>query len=111
MAKRTALVATPSKLRALGYVRVSTERQAGEGVSLDAQAAKIRAMAEVQDARCSRWSRTREPPGRACSVPGSRGSSEAVDAGAIDVVIVAKLGSADAVGPGLGRTARSVRSP
>ena len=40
--------------RANGYVRVSTERQAGEGVSLEAQAAKVRAMAQVQDARLVR---------------------------------------------------------
>ncbi len=32
----------------IGYVRVSTDRQAEEGVSLEAQEAKIRAMATVQ---------------------------------------------------------------
>jgi hypothetical protein len=35
---------------AVGYVRVSTERQADQGVSLDAQDAKVRAMATVQGA-------------------------------------------------------------
>lgn len=36
--------------RAVGYVRVSTDKQAGAGVSLEAQTARIRAMATVQDA-------------------------------------------------------------
>src|ERR1039457_5950423 len=37
-------------MQAVGYVRVSTERQADQGVSLDAQDAKVRAMATVQGA-------------------------------------------------------------
>jgi site-specific DNA recombinase len=37
-------------MQAIGYVRVSTDRQADLGVSLAAQEAKIRAMATVQDA-------------------------------------------------------------
>src|SRR3984893_10537489 len=37
-------------MQAIGYVRVSTDRQAELGVSLEAQEAKIRAMANVQGA-------------------------------------------------------------
>ena len=37
-----------SPVRTIGYVRVSTDRQAEQGVSLEAQEAKIRAMATVQ---------------------------------------------------------------
>jgi site-specific DNA recombinase len=37
-------------MRAIGYVRVSTDKQADHGVSLGAQEAKIRAMATVQGA-------------------------------------------------------------
>jgi len=37
-----------STMRAIGYVRVSTDKQADHGVSLEAQEAKIRAMAVVQ---------------------------------------------------------------
>lgn len=37
-------------MKAIGYIRVSTERQAEEGVSLEAQEAKIRAWAELNDA-------------------------------------------------------------
>jgi hypothetical protein len=35
-------------MNVIGYVRVSTDRQAEQGVSLEAQEAKIRAMATVQ---------------------------------------------------------------
>ncbi len=37
-------------MQATGYVRVSTDKQAEQGVSLEAQAGKIRAMAVVHDA-------------------------------------------------------------
>jgi DNA invertase Pin-like site-specific DNA recombinase len=37
-------------MKAIGYVRVSTDKQADHGVSLEAQAAKIRAMAVVHGA-------------------------------------------------------------
>ena len=37
-------------MRAVGYVRVSTDKQADRGVSLEAQAEKIRAMAVVHNA-------------------------------------------------------------
>src|SRR6266516_4262402 len=37
-------------MKAIGYVRVSTEKQADFGVSIDAQQTKIRAMAVVQGA-------------------------------------------------------------
>src|ERR1700733_330591 len=37
-------------MKAIGYVRVSTEKQADFGVSLEAQAEKVRAMAVVQGA-------------------------------------------------------------
>jgi site-specific DNA recombinase len=39
-----------STMRAIGYARVSTDKQADHGVSLEAQEAKIRAMAVVQGA-------------------------------------------------------------
>ena len=35
-------------MKAVGYIRVSTVEQAQEGVSLDAQEARIRAYAEMQ---------------------------------------------------------------
>ena len=41
---------TLTVIRTIGYVRVSTNKQAEQGVSLEAQAEKIRAMALVHDA-------------------------------------------------------------
>jgi DNA invertase Pin-like site-specific DNA recombinase len=37
-------------MKSIGYVRVSTDKQADRGVSLEAQAEKIRAMAVVHNA-------------------------------------------------------------
>ena len=43
-------IPSPTPARAVAYVRVSTDKQADNGVSLEAQTAKVRAMADVQDA-------------------------------------------------------------
>ena len=51
MAKRTAIVDPVGQARAIGYVRVSTDKQADFGVSLETQAAKVRAMAELLEQR------------------------------------------------------------
>ena len=45
---RAKVMSTNTK-KAIGYIRVSTDKQASEGVSLGAQAAKIRAWAELND--------------------------------------------------------------
>ena len=42
-----------SLMKTVGYVRVSTDEQAERGISLEAQAEKIRAMALVQGAELS----------------------------------------------------------
>jgi DNA invertase Pin-like site-specific DNA recombinase len=39
----------PAPRLVLGYVRVSTDKQAGKGVSLEAQAERITAMATLQE--------------------------------------------------------------
>lgn len=77
--------------RAVGYVRVSTERQAGEGVSLDAQAAKIRAMCDVQDAELLELVRDEGASGKSLARPGLERVLALVDARTVDTVIVAKL--------------------
>jgi DNA invertase Pin-like site-specific DNA recombinase len=41
-------------MKTVGYVRVSTDKQADRGVSLDAQAEKIKAMAVVHYAELAR---------------------------------------------------------
>src|SRR5262245_42382468 len=75
----------------LGYVRVSTEKQAGQGVSLDAQAERIRALATVHglsladvvvDAGESAASLNRPALARLLAL---------VDAGQVSTVIIAKL--------------------
>jgi site-specific DNA recombinase len=88
---RTPLEPADGPLRAIGYARVSTERQAGEGVSLDAQAAKIRAMAEVQDATLVRIVEDAGASGKSLQRPGLAELLAAVEARSVDVVIVAKL--------------------
>jgi DNA invertase Pin-like site-specific DNA recombinase len=72
-------------------VRVSTERQAGEGVSLEAQAAKVRAMADVQDATLLRIIEDAGASGKSLQRPGLAELLAAVEARGMDVVIVAKL--------------------
>lgn len=89
--RRTSLEQAAGPLRAVGYVRVSTERQAGEGVSLEAQAAKIRAMSEVQDAALLRVIEDAGASGKSLQRPGLAELLAAVEARAVDVVIVAKL--------------------
>ena len=51
-------------MKAIGYVRVSTEKQADFGVSLEAQSEKVRAMAVVQGTELAEVivSRDRFPP-------------------------------------------------
>jgi DNA invertase Pin-like site-specific DNA recombinase len=46
---KVSLKSLPSRLKAYGYVRVSTEEQATEGVSLDAQEQKNKAYASLRD--------------------------------------------------------------
>ncbi len=77
-------------MKAIGYVRVSTDKQADFGVSLEAQTEKVRAMAVVQGAELieiivdaeSAKSLNRRGMARLLSL---------VDAGAADTVIIAKL--------------------
>jgi site-specific DNA recombinase len=90
-ASRTGLEHAARPLRAIGYVRVSTERQAGEGVSLEAQAAKVRAMATVQGATLLRIVEDAGASGKSLQRPGLAELLAAIEGRAVDVVIVAKL--------------------
>lgn len=78
-------------IRAVGYVRVSTDRQADHGISLDAQRAKLKAYAElyqvelvaiVEDAGLSAKSLDRPGLGRALSM---------LEGGEADALLVCKL--------------------
>jgi DNA invertase Pin-like site-specific DNA recombinase len=76
---------------AYGYVRVSTDKQADHGVSLEAQTAKIRAMAVVQGVTLLDVIVDAGESAKSLKRPGMLRLLEVVDAGAIGTVIIAKL--------------------
>jgi DNA invertase Pin-like site-specific DNA recombinase len=76
---------------AIGYVRVSTDRQAEHGVSLEAQEAKIRAMATVQGAEMFEVIVDGGESAKNLNRPGLQRLLALVDRGKVDAVIVAKL--------------------
>ena len=78
-------------MKAIGYIRVSTEKQADHGVSLEAQEAKIRAMAVVQGADLAEAIVDAGESAKSLKRPGMDRLLAMVDAGAVDVVIIAKL--------------------
>lgn len=78
-------------MRAIGYVRVSTEKQAEHGVSLEAQTEKIRAMAVVQGAELTDIVVDAGESAKSLDRPGMERILALIDARAVDVVIIAKL--------------------
>ena len=78
-------------MRTVGYVRVSTEKQAEQGVSLEAQEAKIRAMATVHSAELAEVIVDGGESAKSLNRPGMAKLLAMVDAGEIRTVIVAKL--------------------
>src|SRR3954447_19717064 len=78
-------------MKAIGYVRVSTDRQADKGVSLDAQAARIRAMATVQSADLIDVIVDGGESAGTMNRPGLQRILELVRDRKVDAVIVAKL--------------------
>ena len=78
-------------MKAIGYVRVSTDRQAEQGVSLEAQEAKIRAMATVQGAELSEVIVDGGESAKNLNRPGLQRLLALVDSGKIEAVIIAKL--------------------
>jgi site-specific DNA recombinase len=78
-------------MKAIGYVRVSTEKQADHGVSLEAQSEKVRAMAVVQGAELMELIVEAGESAKSLSRPGMARLLSLVDAKAVDVVIIAKL--------------------
>src|SRR5579864_3175867 len=75
----------------VGYVRVSTDRQAEQGSSLEAQAEKIRAMALVQGVELADIIVESGESAKSLNGPGMAQLLELVDAGKVKAVIVAKL--------------------
>ena len=78
-------------MKAVGYVRVSTEKQADFGVSLEAQTEKVRAMAVVQGAELVEILTDAGESAKSLNRPGMARLMSLVDAGAVDTVIIAKL--------------------
>jgi site-specific DNA recombinase len=78
-------------MKAIGYVRVSTEKQADFGVSLEAQAEKVRAMAIVQGAELIDVIVDAGESAKSLDRPGMTRLMALVDARQVDTVIIAKL--------------------
>jgi DNA invertase Pin-like site-specific DNA recombinase len=79
------------KTNAIGYVRVSTDRQAEHGVSLEAQVEKIRAMATVHDVELLDVLVDAGESAKDLDRPGMVRILEMVQSRAVGTVIVAKL--------------------
>jgi DNA invertase Pin-like site-specific DNA recombinase len=78
-------------MKTVGYVRVSTDKQAERGVSLDAQAEKTRAMAVVHNAELVDIIVDGGESAKSLNRPGMARLLALVDAGEVDTVIIAKL--------------------
>jgi DNA invertase Pin-like site-specific DNA recombinase len=78
-------------MKTIGYVRVSTERQAERGSSLEAQAEKIRAMASVQGVELADIIVEGGESAKTLNRPGVTQLLELIEAGKVKTVIVAKL--------------------
>lgn len=95
-------------MRTIGYVRVSTDRQAEHGISLEAQEAKIRAMAVVRGGELGEVIVDGGESAKDLNRPGVKRLLALVEAGKVDAVIVAKLDSAQAQRQGPMRAAGTV---
>src|ERR1017187_4212095 len=78
-------------MRAIGYVRVSTDKQAEKGVSLEAQAEKIRAMAVVQGVELLDILIDAGESAKSLDRPAMARLQAMVDGREIQTVIIAKL--------------------
>ena len=78
-------------MKTIGYVRVSTDKQADRGVSLEAQAEKIRAMAVVHNAELLDIIVDGGESAKSLNRPGMARLLALVDAGEVQTVIIAKL--------------------
>src|SRR5438034_2325756 len=78
-------------MQAIGYVRVSTDRQAELGVSLEAQESKIRAMATIHSAELLEVIVDGGESAKSLNRPGLQRLLALLNAGKVQAVIVAKL--------------------
>src|ERR1700730_5449063 len=78
-------------MKTIGYARVSTDKQADRGVSLEAQTEKIRAMTVVHSAELADIIVEAGESAKTLNRPGMQRLLALVDAGEVNTVIVAKL--------------------
>jgi site-specific DNA recombinase len=78
-------------MKAIGYIRVSTEDQAKEGVSLDNQESKIKSYASLNDLDLIEVIRDEGVSGKSLDREGMTRLLDMVDNGEVDTVIVYKL--------------------
>lgn len=78
-------------MRVIGYTRVSTDEQAGRGVSLAAQAQKLRAYADLYELELVDVVEDGGYSAKTLSRPGLQRALEMLRAGAVDGLLVAKL--------------------
>jgi site-specific DNA recombinase len=78
-------------MKTVGYVRVSTDRQADLGVSLEAQEAKIRAMATVRGSELDEVIVDGGESAKDLNRPGVQRLLALVNDREVDAIIVAKL--------------------
>src|SRR5579883_2662328 len=81
----------PSIMRAVGYVRVSTEQQAQEGVSLDAQRSRIRAHCVSQRIKLVDLITDDGYSAKSLDRPGLRAALRMLTDGKADAIVVVKL--------------------
>jgi DNA invertase Pin-like site-specific DNA recombinase len=82
---------TANSTRVVGYVRVSTDQQAGEGVSLDAQRNKLRAYAVALDLDLVALFEDAGLSAKSLHRPGLTAGLQLLDAGGADGLVVTKL--------------------
>ena len=78
-------------MRAVGYARVSTDKQSDQGISLEAQTEKIRAMAMVQGAELVHVIRDGGASAKTLHRPGLQQVLDMAQGRQVQAVIVAKL--------------------
>jgi DNA invertase Pin-like site-specific DNA recombinase len=78
-------------VKAIGYIRVSTDEQAREGISLAAQEAKLRAYAELYDLELVAIVTDAGLSAKTLNRPGLSQALAALDAGEAEALVIAKL--------------------
>jgi len=78
-------------LKAVGYVRVSTDEQAREGQSLEVQASRVAAYCQAKGWELLRTYTDEGESGKSLSRPGIRTLIEDLKSNGVDVVVIVKL--------------------